>query len=331
MPNWIPDVQRTARAEEGAGGQPCAKATGAESRREREKNDRASLFMGTIDSFRSSDRTQCNRRATREPGEWDVADGPRTTETTALVVTFSPAASDGHTARPADVKCRSRPGVIARTGIRAAGGVKKRLRLGFSRRQGPLTSASNGRHVHLRADPRPPRPTLCQPISDALTALGVNLQRLVTRDERPGEIIARADAEGGVPIIAMWDERKNTERFVADLPTCDTLPAAPTSSSPLTTWSPPLSPRSSTRASPTTARARAGRQPPRPRVGHHARADADAPLRTCASYPAHPADAAASRRPRHRHARRRAQHQKYRAPRDAARDVQDRHPPHSGS
>lgn len=70
-------------------------------------------------------------------------------------------------------------------------------------------------------------PTLCQPISDALTALGVNLQRLVTRDERPEEIIARADAEGGVPIIAMWDERKNTERFVADLLTCDTLPGRP--------------------------------------------------------------------------------------------------------
>jgi hypothetical protein len=70
-------------------------------------------------------------------------------------------------------------------------------------------------------------PTLCQPISDALTAVGIALQRLVTRNERPEEIITRADAEGGVPIVAMWDERKNTTRFIVDLLTCDTLPGRP--------------------------------------------------------------------------------------------------------
>lgn len=70
-------------------------------------------------------------------------------------------------------------------------------------------------------------PALCQPISDALTAVGVVLQRLVTRDERPEEIIARADAEGGVPIFVMWDERRKTEQFIADLLTCDTLPGRP--------------------------------------------------------------------------------------------------------
>lgn len=70
-------------------------------------------------------------------------------------------------------------------------------------------------------------PILCQPISEALTAVGLVIQRLVTRDERPEEIIARADAEGGVPIIAMWNTHRRTERFIAELLTCDTLPGRP--------------------------------------------------------------------------------------------------------
>jgi hypothetical protein len=70
-------------------------------------------------------------------------------------------------------------------------------------------------------------PVFCQPIGDVLTAFGITLQRLVTCDERPEEIIARADAEGGVPIVAMWDERRKTERLIVDLLTCDTLPGRP--------------------------------------------------------------------------------------------------------
>lgn len=70
-------------------------------------------------------------------------------------------------------------------------------------------------------------PVLCLPISEALSAAGMVTQRLVTRDERPEEIIARADAEGGVPIIVMWDARKPSVLLVADLLTCDTLPGRP--------------------------------------------------------------------------------------------------------
>jgi hypothetical protein len=70
-------------------------------------------------------------------------------------------------------------------------------------------------------------PVLCLPISEALVAAGMTSQRLVTRDERPEEIIARADAEGGVPIIVMWDARKPSVQLVADLLTSDTLPGRP--------------------------------------------------------------------------------------------------------
>ncbi len=70
-------------------------------------------------------------------------------------------------------------------------------------------------------------PVICLPISEALSAVGMASQRLVTRDERPEEIIARADAEGGVPIIVMWDARKPSVQLVADLLTCDTLPGRP--------------------------------------------------------------------------------------------------------
>jgi len=70
-------------------------------------------------------------------------------------------------------------------------------------------------------------PVICVPISDALIAAGMTTQRLVTRDERSEEIIARADAEGGVPIIVMWDARKPSVQLVCDLLTCDTLPGRP--------------------------------------------------------------------------------------------------------
>ncbi len=70
-------------------------------------------------------------------------------------------------------------------------------------------------------------PVICLPISEALSDAGITAQRLVTRDERPEEIIARADAEGGVPIIVMWDARKPSVQLVADLLTCDTLPGRP--------------------------------------------------------------------------------------------------------
>ncbi len=70
-------------------------------------------------------------------------------------------------------------------------------------------------------------PALCQPVSDALGAVGLVIQRLVRRHERPEEVIARADAEGGVPIVAVWDDRRRTERFIAEMLTCDTLPGRP--------------------------------------------------------------------------------------------------------
>ena len=70
-------------------------------------------------------------------------------------------------------------------------------------------------------------PVICLPIGEALVAAGVTTQRLVTRDERAEEIIARADAEGGAPIIVMWDARKPSVQLVCDLLTCDTLPGRP--------------------------------------------------------------------------------------------------------
>jgi hypothetical protein len=70
-------------------------------------------------------------------------------------------------------------------------------------------------------------PTICQPISEALMAVGMTTQRLVTRDERPEEIIARADTEGGVPILVVWDARKPSLQLMQDLLACDTLPGRP--------------------------------------------------------------------------------------------------------
>jgi hypothetical protein len=70
-------------------------------------------------------------------------------------------------------------------------------------------------------------PILCQPIHEALTASGIASLRLVTRYDRPEEVIARADTEGGVPIVVMWEEQRQNTRLIADLITCDTLPGRP--------------------------------------------------------------------------------------------------------
>lgn len=70
----------------------------------------------------------------------------------------------------------------------------------------------------------PRDPAVCQPIHEAFSAVGFPSLCLVSRVDRPEEVIARADAEGGVPIILAWSERGATMRFVADLLTCDTLP-----------------------------------------------------------------------------------------------------------
>jgi hypothetical protein len=47
--------------------------------------------------------------------------------------------------------------------------------------------------------------TVCRPLGEALSAAGLGLQRLVTRFEDPDALLARADAEGGVPVAVTWD------------------------------------------------------------------------------------------------------------------------------
>ncbi len=70
-------------------------------------------------------------------------------------------------------------------------------------------------------------PAICRPIAEALYAAGVVVQRLVTHVGNVEEVITRADAEGGVPIIVVHSARIDGVKLVCELMACDTLPARP--------------------------------------------------------------------------------------------------------
>ncbi len=70
-------------------------------------------------------------------------------------------------------------------------------------------------------------PSICRPIAEALYAAGLVTQRLVTQISNAEEIITRADAEGGVPIIVAHSSRIDGVKLVCELLACDTLPARP--------------------------------------------------------------------------------------------------------
>ena len=50
----------------------------------------------------------------------------------------------------------------------------------------------------------PRDPKVCQPVAEALSAVGVAKPRLVTQVDRAEGVIARADAEGGAAIVVTW-------------------------------------------------------------------------------------------------------------------------------
>lgn len=64
----------------------------------------------------------------------------------------------------------------------------------------------------------------CKPIADALEAIGVVRQRLVTRIGRADEIVSRADAEGGVPILLTTDACNRSIALLAEMIAWDALP-----------------------------------------------------------------------------------------------------------
>ncbi len=69
--------------------------------------------------------------------------------------------------------------------------------------------------------------SLCRPLGEALARAGVAVQRLVTRTDHAEEIITRADADGSVPIVVLWNANGNGVAFVEELLACDTLPGRP--------------------------------------------------------------------------------------------------------
>jgi hypothetical protein len=67
-------------------------------------------------------------------------------------------------------------------------------------------------------------PAVCRPISEALTAVDVVVQRLVSRVVRAEEIVSRADAEGGVPIVLSSTACEHAIPLLAEMIACDALP-----------------------------------------------------------------------------------------------------------
>jgi hypothetical protein len=68
-------------------------------------------------------------------------------------------------------------------------------------------------------------PEVAEPLSGFLSSLGIGQRYLIkSPDSTPAEIIARADAEGGVPIVTIWNERTRSAPFLEELLHADTLP-----------------------------------------------------------------------------------------------------------
>ncbi len=73
----------------------------------------------------------------------------------------------------------------------------------------------------------PRDPKVCQPVAEALFAVGVAKARLVAQVDRAEGVIARADAEGGAPIVVTWAAERPSAALVAELLQCDPLPGRP--------------------------------------------------------------------------------------------------------
>lgn len=70
-------------------------------------------------------------------------------------------------------------------------------------------------------------PAVCRPISEALTAVDVVVQRLVSRIGRAEEVVSRADTEGGVPIVVSSSATPHAIHLLAEMIGCDALPGRP--------------------------------------------------------------------------------------------------------
>ena len=73
----------------------------------------------------------------------------------------------------------------------------------------------------------PRDPKVCQPVAEALAAVGIAKPRLIVQVDRAEGVIARADAEGGAPIVVTWASQRASAALVADLLQCDPLPGRP--------------------------------------------------------------------------------------------------------
>lgn len=63
-----------------------------------------------------------------------------------------------------------------------------------------------------------------KPLSDALSAAGMAIQRMVSRSCSAEEAVSRADTEGAVPVVVTWDACGDGVQLVLDMLACDALP-----------------------------------------------------------------------------------------------------------